>query len=240
MYENYIFDLYGTLVDIHTQEDGAGFWKAMSRYYSMQGAAYTARELKKTYRQLVEEEEAACIGKSGLAGEETEILLERVFKRLYERMGRKADKALIRDTGILFRTLSLKRLQLFEGAEELLDELHRQDKKIYLLSNAQRLFTEPEMRMLGIYDKFDGILYSSDAGVKKPSRQFFDSLFQQYGLKKQQSVMIGNDGTADIRGAHDYGMDSIYIHTSQSPERVPLPQNCREIKKIGEVLQPGL
>jgi len=42
----------------------------------------------------------------------------------------------------------------------LLGQLHNAGRKIYLLSNAQRVFTEPEMKMLGIYNSFDGILYS--------------------------------------------------------------------------------
>ena len=41
-YENYIFDLYGTLVDIQTNEKKASLWKNMAHIYSMTGAVYTA------------------------------------------------------------------------------------------------------------------------------------------------------------------------------------------------------
>ena len=40
MYQNYIFDLYGTLVDIHTNEKKAYLWKKMSLFFGMKGAAY--------------------------------------------------------------------------------------------------------------------------------------------------------------------------------------------------------
>ena len=33
MYQNYIFDLYGTLVDIHTNEKKAYLWKKMSLFF---------------------------------------------------------------------------------------------------------------------------------------------------------------------------------------------------------------
>ena len=115
-------------------------------------------------------------------------------------------------------------------------ELKARGVPIYLLSNAQRIFTEPEMKMLGIYELFDGILYSSDAGVKKPSHYFFEDLFEKYGLKKEDSVMIGNEYEADILGADAFGITSMYVHTSQSGKRPEkLPDGCMEIAVIGEV-----
>ena len=53
---NYIFDLYGTLVDIHTNESKASLWKNMAQIFSMMGVTYTAPELKKRYKELEREE----------------------------------------------------------------------------------------------------------------------------------------------------------------------------------------
>ena len=52
MYHNFIFDLYGTLVDIHTNENKTSLWKRLALFYSFQGASYTGRELRTRYRQL--------------------------------------------------------------------------------------------------------------------------------------------------------------------------------------------
>ena len=38
MYENYVFDLYGTLVDINTDEGKNSLWKQMSIFYGYYGA----------------------------------------------------------------------------------------------------------------------------------------------------------------------------------------------------------
>ncbi len=51
-YENYIFDLYGTLVDIQTNEKKASLWKNMAHIYSMTGQFNTAAELRKRYHSL--------------------------------------------------------------------------------------------------------------------------------------------------------------------------------------------
>lgn len=240
-YKNYIFDLYGTLVDIHTNENKASLWKNMSVFYSMMGAPYTAGELKTQYKKLAERELVQMragikqkYADDTLADEEMEILLENVFVSLFAQKGVEAGD--IQQTGIVFRSMSMGYIRLFEGVPELLIRLKKSGKKIYLLSNAQRMFTEPEMKMLGIYDSFDGILYSSDAGVKKPSLHFFDALFQKYHLKKEDSVMIGNEYRADIYGAERYGIDSMYVFTAQSGEEPSkLPGSCRRLEKIIEV-----
>ena len=141
----------------------------------------------------------------------------------------------------MMRTLSMKRLQLFDGAKETLLQLKENGKNIYLLSNAQRLFTEPEMQMLGIYELFDDIFYSSDIGVKKPSRHFYHALMDKHKLIPYQTVMIGNDWEADAWGAANYGIDSIYIHTKQSsPITGNLPSNCKQIPTIQQLCKATL
>ena len=100
----------------------------------------------------------------------------------------------------------------------MLDTLKAKGKKIYLLSNAQRYFTENELNMLGLTEYFDGICISSDEECSKPDFCYYKTLFDRYGLKKSESIMIGNDYISDIGGAAHFGIDSLYIHQSISPD----------------------
>ena len=72
--------------------------------------------------------------------------------------------------------------------------------------------------MLGLTPYFDGICISSDEECSKPDAHYFQILFDRCGLKKEESIMIGNDFRSDIGGAADFGIDSLYIHQSISPE----------------------
>lgn len=54
---NYIFDLYGTLIDIHTSESKASLWKEVALLFSMNGVSYTETELRKSYLRLCKVEE---------------------------------------------------------------------------------------------------------------------------------------------------------------------------------------
>lgn len=242
MYQNYIFDLYGTLVDIKTNEVKKSFWEKVALFYSLNGAAYNWKELKKRYSVLIQREEDALLKKQRKLMPEIpiqyiEIELERVFAALYHDKGISVKKQLLTDTCLMFRTLSMERLALFEGAKETLEGLHAKGKRVYLLTNAQYPFTGPELRVLGIKDCFDGILYSSTEGIKKPSKDFFDLLITRYGLKKEESVMVGNDRFNDVQGALDYGMECRYLHTEQStPFEGALPKGCVQIAKLSDLL----
>lgn len=235
-YTNYIFDLYGTLVDIRTNEETASFWKKMSYYFKLHGASYEYRELRQEYRKLVEREIKKLCRKEHADEKDVEIWINDVFQALYVQKGVRASKALIADTGLAFRACSLEKLCLYDGARELLCRLRAAGKKIYLLSNAQRLFTEPEMHALGIDTVFDGIMYSSDVGYKKPSDRFYDALIKKYQLTVGESLMIGNEYQADILGALQIGMDSRYLYTEQSGfDPSSLPEQCHRLQNISEV-----
>lgn len=228
MYDNYIFDLYGTLADIHTNEKKASLWKNMAQYMCLQGAFYEPSRLRKDYGSHIAKLRTTP---------ETEVDLAVVIRRLYTNRSITPAPEAIAHWAMIFRTLSLGYVRLFDGAAELLQELHRRGKKVYLLSNAQRLFTEPEIRSLGIYKLFDDIFLSSDIGFCKPSANFYTALLEKHGLNPDSCVMIGNDWQADAWGAHNCGIASMYIRTEQSPkEEGPLPSDCKRLDSLWNVL----
>lgn len=225
MYKNYIFDLYGTLVDIRTDEGKEELWNKMSLLYGYSGAIYSADELCAEYHNFVE------IEKSRVASEHPnysyiDIKVENVFEKLYNHKGVSVSKEQVLYTASAFRCFSTEFVKLYDGVVDLLDILKTKGKKIYLLSNAQRSFTENELNMLGIAEYFDGICISSDVECSKPDSNYFQHLFTRYNLNKSESIMIGNDCNSDIEGACGFGIDSLYIHQSISPEIVyPLKSN---------------
>lgn len=212
MYHNYIFDFYGTLADIRTDEENPYLWKKMSEIYSATGAAYQPEELKRMFR-ILEKRECELLGT-----EDAEPDLTKVFALLYQEKGGSCDAVQARMTAVTFRALSREFLRAYDGVRELLEELKGRGKRVFLLSNAQTDFTRPEIEMLGLTSYFDAIFISSEQGCKKPSPVFFEKLLKKFDLKPSESIMIGNDESADIAGAKQAGMDSLYIHTAISPE----------------------
>jgi len=126
---------------------------------------------------------------------------------------------------------------LMPDAVGLLSALKEKGVKLGIVSNNYASIRQA-ISDVGLTAYFDDILYSSDYGIKKPAGEFYDALFQKHGLKKEDSVMIGNDRFADAGGAEDYGIASIYLHTEQStPFEGELPKHCRQVKDLREIIK---
>lgn len=219
MYDNYIFDLYGTLADIRTNEEKPYLWRKMSEFYTSLGASYTPPQLRQTFRRL----ERECICRMQREAEESgqgDVLVEPdltvVFQMLFQEKGVSCDRQRAQMTANFFRTLSRQLLKVYDGVKETLAELRDRGKHLYLLSNAQSAFTRPELEIMGLAECFDGILISSEEGCKKPCPAFFRRLIERYGLDPARSLMTGNEENSDIAGACQVGMDSLYLHTATS------------------------
>ncbi len=216
MFKNYIFDLYGTLIDICTCEDTPELWKHMAVFYGYRKALYSCDELRQKYSELCK------LHKTKLMSihpdfTKVDINITEIFRELYTQKGIECSDELAALTANVFRCFSTQHIRLYDGVVELLDILKEKGKKLYLLSNAQTHFTRPELDMLGLTDYFDEILISSEEECSKPDPHFFQLLFNRCKLKKDESVFIGNDCECDIKAAHEFGLKSLYIHQKISP-----------------------
>lgn len=191
---NILFDLYGTLIDINTDESMDSFWKSFAESINV-----------KDYKKLKDEYYKTC---DKYQKEKEEIEIKDIFGEIID-----FDTE---ETCLIFRRLSTNYICLYEGVIELLDEL-KEKHNLYVLSNAQASFTIPELKKLGIYDYFDGIAISSDYGIKKPNLLFFKEAIYNFNIK-DNIIMIGNDYKCDIEPAKQLGVKTIFIETNLTPK----------------------
>ena len=204
-YGTVLFDLYGTLVDIHTDENMSRLWKDFSGFLRSKGADYGSAELKEAYFRIVSEKEE---GSFDAHEAHPEIDISCVFREIYEDRGvTGVTDELIAETAVCFRKSSTTHIRLYAGAAGLLSALKHAGKRVILLSNAQSLFTVPELKALGIYDLFDRIYISSDYGCKKPDPSFFMLPVNDMDLDPAGCLMVGNDPVCDVRGALNVGIE---------------------------------
>ena len=240
-YQNCIFDLYGTLVDIRTDEASPRLWEQMAEIYRGGGTLYQPEELRSAYFRLVRQLENGTALRQDTHEAHPEIQLERVFQRLYQEKGVEAGRELAVRTGLSFRTLSINYLRLYDGATELLRTLRSWGCGVWLLSNAQAIFTRRELKQLQLDGLFDGVYLSSDYGCKKPAARFFEILLREHGIDPAGAIMIGNDGVCDIEGARAVGLSTLYIRSNLSPCE-PLPDadyvlEKMDLRQVPEILR---
>lgn len=204
--KNFLFDLYGTLIDIRTDEFSPSF---QSNFLSECGELFGSADFFKEYFRLI------AIEESREKYREADVL--KIFSDIARIGGRELSAADAAEAARAFRRLSTKKFNLYQGVKETLTLLKEAGGKIYIVSNAQACFTMDEIERAGIDKLADGIELSSSFGYKKPSRRFFNYAVSKYSLKKSESVYIGNDISADIIGARGAGLKTVYIHTEISP-----------------------
>ena len=212
-YTDLIFDLYGTLVDIHTEETDA-VWEKTAIYFGFYGAHYSGSELKQAFLQALAAREA----KSGQSYEcFPDIPFQQILAQLFLEKGID-DPALGVHAAQLFRIASMDYIRLYPQVLEALETLRKNGYRLWLLSNAQQIFTAYELRHLGLGDQFDGVYLSSDFGCRKPDQRFYQALLQEQALQPEHCLMIGNDRQTDIAGAQAAGMATSYMHTDLTPQ----------------------
>ena len=95
-----------------------------------------------------------------------EIAMDQVFRKLFTDKGVVPQQCLVLHTGQFFRALTTDYIRLYEGVPQMLLRLRQKGRKVCLLTNAQRNFTEYELQLLDIAKYFEHILISSDYGSK--------------------------------------------------------------------------
>ena len=212
-YTDLIFDLYGTLVDIHTEENDL-VWEKTALYFGFYGAHYTTQELQSAFQAELRAREA----KAGQSYEcFPDIPFEQIMAELFRAKGIENADVLGINAAQLFRISSIEYVNLYPGALEALAQLRQKGYRLWLLSNAQRIFTEYELRHLGLGEQLDGIYISSDYRCRKPDTRFYRALMEEQGLQLENCLMIGNDRQTDIAGAKALGMATLYMHTNLTP-----------------------
>lgn len=229
MYRNYIFDLYGTLIDIRTDEWSKDVWDEFAGWLSKRGMKYTGREVQKLYKA-----EASLLEAVPSSYTHKEIDILPVFDKICRNKKPSVTEDEVWEAGENFRKITTRMIQLYPNTLSVLEGLKKAGKKIYLLSNAQRVFTWRELDKMGLIPYFDDIFISSDNGCKKPDKVFYNNLIKKHKLNISESVMIGNDSTSDIAGAKAVGMDAFYVRTDISPENDPVP-DCKYVFEDGDI-----
>jgi len=200
-----LFDCYGTLIDILTDEHDIRTYRCLSRWLLYQGVRIAPESLRDCYLRRVREA-------ADRTGERyPEVRVEEVFAGIcaehgmweadFDRLGVEAARA--------FRAASLRRLGVIGKSRRLLDLFGA--KKLGVVSNGQRVFSEREMRALNLYDRFEVVVFSSDLGYKKPDPRIYTAALTRMGLRPPDVLFIGDTCEDDVLAPRRLGMQALHV-----------------------------
>ena len=153
-YTHVFFDLYGTLLDIATDEESDATWEVLRKFLAENGAEYEdVKELKIFWDKA----ESKLINAQGFNKEESEYDIAKLYKEAFANKGIQSDDKLAAEAARVFRDASRKFMNLYPGTVEMLRKVKDSGRQIVLLSNAQTLFTVPEIEAVGLDKEFEHI-----------------------------------------------------------------------------------
>lgn len=234
-----LFDLYGTLIDIETDESMEEIYRGIAHYLTYQGVYLHRWEVRDRYYQIMKQQKELC-------GEECpEIDVEAIWNALLRQEGINAAptrRRLALTLAQLYRGISRKRLQLYTGVKNVLDEL-RPTYRMALVSDAQPCYALPEMKALGLDGCFDPVVISAQYGFRKPDRRLIERALDIMKLMPAEVIFVGNDMYRDIYGANRLGITTIFfdsnqgdkVHENMTPDYIA--HRFEEVLKGVEALQ---
>lgn len=205
--EAVIFDLYNTLLENKTNEERQDTYDFLSLWLSYHGIRIKPVELRRLYLDLCHEE----MSRSGESYPDIDI--GKVFSGILAHGGNSLPVASlpVAELALLFRIATTDRLSPFPGTIALLDAL-KGKVKLGIASNAQRLFTIPELTRFEMVRYFDAIVFSSELGVCKPDKRMFSAALEALSVQPERAVFVGDNLEADIGGAQNAGMKTVWIN----------------------------
>lgn len=210
-----IFDVNGTLINIHTDEQYSKIYRFISRFLTFQGISVHHGALKEEYFQIIREQRKSS------PEEHPEYDVQevwRVFLRRREHLGCGLCPAKIEHMSVflaeLFRGISRRRLELYPGVRETLDDL-RSSRRLAVLSDAQKAWALPELRTVGIDCCFEHFVISGEHGFRKPDRRLFEMTLSRMGLAPWEVLHVGNDMYRDVYGPKRLGIKTVFFSSNQ-------------------------
>ena len=209
-----LFDLYGTLVDIETDESMEKIYREISRFLIYQGLNLRWQNLRELYYGIMQEQRQIS------SEQYPEVDVEAVWDALLARQGlaSQAERSCLkRYLAQLYRGLSLKRLKRFAYVKRVLNTL-RHSYRMAIVSDAQPCFAWAEIRTVKLEGYFDPVIISAEYGFRKPDPRMIRLALEKIQLSPEEVIFVGNDMYHDIYGAQQLGIKTVFFASTSGAQ----------------------
>ena len=117
----------------------------------------------------------------------------------------------------------------------LLAEL-KKTHKIYMVTNGSKLAQELKLAKSGIDKLTHGVFISEDVGVQKPDKAFFDRVQEATGYVKEETMIIGDSLSSDIKGGNNAGIKTCWYNPKGAKQSGDAKVDY-EIRNLWEIVE---
>lgn len=136
---------------------------------------------------------------------------ENRFKMVFEELGVECPPHHVEIGETYLNTLPTKK-HLLEGALDALTYANSAGYKMHIVTNGFNEIQARKITSSGISHFFENVITFENANAKKPDPAIFAYALQMADASAKECIMIGDNWIADIMGAKQFGMDTIYYN----------------------------
>jgi putative hydrolase of the HAD superfamily len=146
-----------------------------------------------------------------------------------------ADEALSKEMSVDYLTILPDKKNLFPYTIEILEYLKSKDYTMHLITNGFESVQFKKIKNSNIADYFTEVITSEASNSLKPNKEIFEYALNASNAKLETSIMIGDNESADIQGAINAGMDSIFVNHLQIQPTVPATHTITHLKELENI-----
>jgi len=121
-------------------------------------------------------------------------------------------EAMARELSQRFLEILPTKKGLFPYTIEILEYLKNKGYHLHLITNGFEQTQWNKLRTSGLDPYFGEVVTSESSNSVKPQKEIFDFALHKTGAGLSESIMIGDNPDADILGAINAGMDSVFVN----------------------------
>jgi len=146
------------------------------------------------------------------------------------------NEKLARQMSELFLDILPGKKNLFPYTHEILQHLKEKNYVLHLITNGFEKTQRNKLHHSSLGHYFEEIITSEKSNSVKPQKAIFDFALQVTGASINESIMIGDNPDADIQGAINVGMDSVYVNHTNKPIDISPTYTIYHLKELEEIL----
>lgn len=131
--------------------------------------------------------------------------------------------------------ISIIQNRLFPNTHEILNYLADR-YELYILTNGFRETQFSKLKNCGLEKYFRFVFTSETIGYNKPHQKIFHWAVSSVNARKEECLMIGDDQQVDIKGAREYGIDSVFFNPGNEDIITPHTYMIKDLIELKDIL----
>jgi putative hydrolase of the HAD superfamily len=121
---------------------------------------------------------------------------------------------------------------LFPYTREILMYLQVKNYQLHLITNGFETVQHRKLQYSNLSSYFTHVITSEASNSLKPHPEIFAYALQKAGAQKEESIMIGDNLDADIQGAINAGLDTIFVNHIGATTQIKPTYTIHHLKEL--------